>query len=66
MSENCLHAAADQSGGTEVATIKVRSRRSYVASVLQDYVPRRVRLIMELVAAGELEAETWALVFLDK
>jgi hypothetical protein len=41
---------------TEVATIKVHSRRSYVASVLLDYVPRRIRVIMALVGAGELDS----------
>jgi hypothetical protein len=66
VSENCLHVAADQPCGTEVATIKVRSRRRYVVSVLLDYVPRRVGVILALVGAGELEAETLALVFLDK
>jgi hypothetical protein len=63
VSENCLHVAADQSCGTEAATIKVRSRRRYVASVLLDYVPRRLGVILALVGAGELEAETLALVF---
>jgi hypothetical protein len=54
-----LHVAADQSCGTEAATSKVRSRRSYVCT-------SPCRVILALVGAGGLEAETLALVFLDK
>jgi hypothetical protein len=61
-----LHVAADHSCGTEVATIKVLLEKGIVASVLLDYVPRRFRVILALAGAGELEAETLALVFLEK